>query len=156
MLAQALGAAAPAPVRLAAARLCTVRLYGRPVLAALVPLATDRDAGLRRTALAALGLAAGWQCADALAALEAVAADAKAKDHDAATAQLGLAWPLQHLASASNQDQGLKATLEALAKDREGALRELAAQGLAGILSRDGTGVRVERPTAKEVIGAHG
>ena len=141
VLVQALAAAAAPKVRLAAARLCTTRLYGRPVLAALAPLATDKDAELRRTAIAALGLAANWQQADALAALEAVAADAHGKDRAEATAQLGLAWPLQRLCS--NQDAALKGALEALTADRDPSVHELAAQGLAGTLVRDGLGVRI-------------
>jgi dienelactone hydrolase len=140
VLAEALAATAP-KTRLAAARLCTTRLYGRPVLAALCPLATDKDTEVRRTAIAALGLAANWQHAETLAALEAVAADAKAADRVGAAAQLAAAWPMQRLQS--NADPVLKTTLEALANDRDAAIRELAAHGLNGTLVRDGLGVKV-------------
>lgn len=130
--------------RLAAARLCQVRLYGAEVQQALIVLVTDKETTVRHAALRALGVAANWNRMQARDALVVVAKDAAAKPADRvmAAGQLALAAVIQR--ACSNQDAVLFDTLRALLTDKSTQLRVVAQAGLDGQVTSRGDDIQLK------------
>jgi predicted esterase len=124
--------------RLAAAKLCQERLFGKPVREALAGLLTDKDSRVVSTATRALGLAANWQFAEAQAALATQATDASKPSTDRfnAAGQLGLATPPQ--LPCGNKDATIFDTLKQLTGDKDYRVKTVAQYGLDGKLLPEG------------------
>jgi predicted esterase len=142
-LAAAFGSDRP-ELKKAAAVLCQQRLFGKAVMAALVPLLEDKDTAVRAAVERALGVAAHWQYPEALEALSAYAKDAErpVTDRFNAAAQLGLTVPIQLFCT--NREPRVFDTLNALVEDKSGQLKGVARMGLDGKLVAEGQGVKVK------------
>jgi hypothetical protein len=130
--------------RIAAAMLCQQRLYGRPVLEALIALLKDKDQQVRAVALRALGFAAHWQSPEACEALCALAKDTTRADGDRVNAagQAGTTVPLQLFCV--NHDTQIFDTLTELLSDKNPQLKMVAKLGLDGKLIPDVQGFKVK------------
>lgn len=130
--------------RLAAAKLCQERLFGKPVREALAKLLVNKESQVLAATVRALGFAANWQFAEAQAALAAQASDASKPSTDRfnAAGQLGLATPPQ--LPCGNKDAAIFDTLKQLTGDKDARVKMVSQYGLDGKLLAEGETVTVK------------
>lgn len=119
-----------AGLRSAAAQACTQVMFDGAVVDALVPLVDDKDAKVKRTALAALTFQGRWAYPQAQAALCAVARDEKRTSADRRVAAQGVAEIVRIDLLGTYLCKDAIRTLVDLLSDRDAGLRQIAFQAL--------------------------
>jgi len=120
-------------IRTAAAKYANRRLLGKTAAKALLRLVDDRDAGVRKEAIPAVGQLALWQDDEAVALLIARATDPKRSGdmRQACIAQIARAWRIN--LPCSNQDKQISETWPKLGRET-GGLGKLVQMGRDGLI----------------------
>lgn len=119
-----------AGVKTMAAQACTQVMFDDKVVDALATLVEDKDAKVRRTAIAALAFQGHWHYAQAQSALCAVAKDEKASDGDRKAAVQGMAEIVKVDLIGTYYYKELIWTLVTLLSDKDAPIRTAAFQAI--------------------------
>ncbi len=141
-----------AGVRTLAAQACTQVMFDDKVVDALVPLADDKDNGVRKAAIAALTFQGRWNYAQAHAPLCAIVRDEKRAAGDRRAAAQGLTEIAKVDLLGTFYFKEIVWTLVGLLGDRDGGLRQLAFQALQPVQA-DGFGYLPSQPDAARAKG---